>query len=148
MQPFVIKRVWDAGRPVAFAERGSTLALLLAAVQRITAAAISPAGCPWSRCSSPIRRTANLRCVTVAVAHSHVGRGIMLALLTLASCTHAETWTSYRLDPTAYSQADSGWQGQSYRLGAKYGEFQGPRSQQQRCPEYTMGTQTQRECWP
>ena len=73
MKPFVIERVWDAGKPVAVAERGSTLALLVeATIRRITAAATSPAGCPCCRCSSPITRTADLRCVTVAVAHSDV----------------------------------------------------------------------------
>jgi hypothetical protein len=73
MKPFVIERVWDAGKPVAVAERGSTLALLVeATVRRITAAATSPGGCPCCRCSSPIRRTAALQCVTVAVAHSDI----------------------------------------------------------------------------
>ena len=71
MRPFVIERVWDAGKPVAFAERGSTLALLVeATVRRITAT--SPVGCLCCRCSSPIRRTADLQCVTVAVAHSDI----------------------------------------------------------------------------
>lgn len=47
MRPFVIERAWDAGKPVAVAERGATLALLAeATVRRITAAATSPAGCP------------------------------------------------------------------------------------------------------
>lgn len=63
------------------------------------------------------------------------GRGIMLALLTLTSCAPAETSTPYPLTSTTYSQSDSGWQGHSYRLAT------------QQCPEYTMGTQTQRECW-
>jgi hypothetical protein len=52
MRPFVIERVWDAGKPVAFAERGSTLALLVeATVRRITTAATSPGACPCCRCS-------------------------------------------------------------------------------------------------
>ena len=71
----------------------------------------------------------------------------MLALLTLTSCAHTETSTPYPLASITDSQSDSGWQGQSYWLATKYSEFQGPRSQQQHCPEYTMGTQTQRECW-
>ena len=73
MKPFVIERVWDAGKPVAFAERGSTLALLVeATVRRITAAATSSGGCPCCRCSIPIRRTAALQCVTVAASHSDI----------------------------------------------------------------------------
>lgn len=63
------------------------------------------------------------------------GRGIMLVLLTLTSCAPAETSTSYPLASITYSQSDSGWQGHSYRLAT------------QQCTEYTMGTQTQRECW-
>jgi hypothetical protein len=47
MRPFVIERVWGAGKPVAFAERGSTLALLVeATVRPITVAATSLGGCP------------------------------------------------------------------------------------------------------
>jgi hypothetical protein len=73
MRPFVTERVWDAGKPVAFAEHGSTLALLVeATVRRIIAAATSPGGSPCCRCSRPITRTAALRCVTVAVALSDV----------------------------------------------------------------------------
>ena len=63
------------------------------------------------------------------------GRGIMLALLTLTSCAPAETSPPYPPASTTYSQSNSGWQGHSYRLAT------------QQCPEYTMGTQTQRECW-
>jgi hypothetical protein len=73
MTPFAVQQVWRAGRPVPVAEKGSTLALLLeATVRRITAAATSPAGCPCCRCSIPLRRTADLQCVTVAVAHSDI----------------------------------------------------------------------------
>ena len=71
MTPFAVQQVWHAGRRVQVGERGSTLALLLeAAVQRITAAAMSPTGCPCCRCSIRIRRTADLQSVTVAVARS------------------------------------------------------------------------------
>jgi hypothetical protein len=73
MTPFAVQQVWHAGRRVPVGEKGSTLALVLeAAVQRITAAAMSPTGCPCCRCSIRIRRTADLQCVTVAVAHSDV----------------------------------------------------------------------------
>ena len=73
MTPFAVQQVWRAGRPVPVTEKGSTLALLVeATVRRITAAATSPAGCPCCRCSIPLRRTADLRCVTVAVAHSDI----------------------------------------------------------------------------
>ena len=73
MNPFAVEQIWHAGHPLKVAERGSTLALLVeATVRRITAAATSPGGCPCCRCSSPIRRTADLRCVTVAVAHSDI----------------------------------------------------------------------------
>jgi hypothetical protein len=63
------------------------------------------------------------------------GRGIMLALLTLTNCAPAETSSPYPFVSTTYSQWESGWQRHSYRLAT------------QQCPEYTMGTQTQRECW-
>ena len=59
----------------------------------------------------------------------------MLALLTLTNCAPAETSSPYPFVSTTYSQWDSGWQRHSYRLAT------------QQCPEYTMGTQTQRECW-
>jgi hypothetical protein len=73
MKPFLIERVWNAGRPVAVTERGSTRALLVeATIRRITATATSPGGCPCCRCSNPIRRTADLRCVTIAVAHNDI----------------------------------------------------------------------------
>jgi hypothetical protein len=73
MNPFAVEQVWHAGRPIPVGERGSTLALLLAAtVRRITAAAASDAGCPCSRCSTRIRRTADLQCATVAVDRSDV----------------------------------------------------------------------------
>jgi hypothetical protein len=73
MTPFAVQQVWRAGRPVPVSGRGSTLALVLeATVQRITTAATSPSGCPCCRCSIRIRRTADLQCVTVAVAHSDV----------------------------------------------------------------------------
>ena len=73
MTPFAVQQVWRAGRPVPVSEKGSTLALLLeATVQRITAAAASPTGCPCCRCSTLIRRAADLQSVTVAVAHSDV----------------------------------------------------------------------------
>ena len=71
MIPFAVQQVWHAGRPIPVAQNRSTLTLLLeAAVQRITAAATSPTGCPCCRCTIAIRRTADLECVTVAVAHS------------------------------------------------------------------------------
>ena len=71
MTPFAVQQVWRAGRPVPVSEKGSTLALLLeAAVQRITAAVISPSGCACCRCAIRIRRTADLQSVTVAVARS------------------------------------------------------------------------------
>ena len=73
MNPFAIEQIWHAGHPVKVDERGSTLALLVeATIRRITAAATSPGGCPCCRCSNPIRRTVDLRCVTVAVAHSDI----------------------------------------------------------------------------
>jgi hypothetical protein len=73
MIPFAVQQVWHAGRRVPVGEKGSTLALVLeAAVQRITAAAMSPTGCPCCRCPIRIRRTADLQCVTVAVARSDV----------------------------------------------------------------------------
>jgi hypothetical protein len=73
MTPFAVQQVWHAGRRVPVGEKGSTLALVLeAAVQRITAAAMSPTGCPCCRCPIRIRRTADLQCVTVAVARSDV----------------------------------------------------------------------------
>jgi hypothetical protein len=60
MTPFAVQQVWHAGRRVPVGEKGSTLALVLeAAVQRITAAAMSPTGCPCCRCSIRIRRTAD-----------------------------------------------------------------------------------------
>jgi hypothetical protein len=43
-----------------------------ARLRRVTAAAISPTGRACSRCSLPIRRTADLQSVTVAVAHRDV----------------------------------------------------------------------------
>ena len=62
MTPFAVQQIWHAGHPVKVDERGSTLALLVeATVRRITATATSPGGCPCCRCSSPIRRTADLR---------------------------------------------------------------------------------------
>ena len=71
MTPFAVQQVWRFGRRVPFGEPGSTLALLLeATVQRITAAATSPSGWPCCRCSTRIRRTADLQSVTVAVARS------------------------------------------------------------------------------
>jgi hypothetical protein len=71
MTPFAVQQVWRAGRPVPVTEKGSTLALLLeATVCRITAAATSPTGCLCCRCAIPIRCTADLQCVTVAVARS------------------------------------------------------------------------------
>jgi hypothetical protein len=74
MTPFTVQQVWHAGRAVPVGEKGSTLTLVLeATVQRITAAATSPAGCPCCRCSIRIRRTADLQSVTVAVARSDVG---------------------------------------------------------------------------
>jgi hypothetical protein len=77
------------------------------------------------------------------------GRAIVLSLLMLAGCAHADTWTSYRRGSTTYLQSDLGWHGQTYPLDiATYGAFQGSRGAEQRCTEYTMGGQTQRECWP
>ena len=71
MTPFTVQQVWHAGRAVPVGEKGSTLALVLeATVQRITAAATSPSGWPCCRCSTRIRRTADLHSVTVAVARS------------------------------------------------------------------------------
>ena len=73
MVAFAIEQIWHTGRPVKVAEKGSTLGLLVeATARRITAAVTSPAGCPCCRCSIPIRRTADLQSVTVAVAHSDV----------------------------------------------------------------------------
>jgi CelD/BcsL family acetyltransferase involved in cellulose biosynthesis len=73
MTPFAVQQVWRAGHPVPVTEKGSTLALLFeATVRRITAAATSPSGCPCCRCSTPIRRAADLQSVTVAVARSDV----------------------------------------------------------------------------
>ena len=71
----------------------------------------------------------------------------MLVLLMLTACAPTEKWTSNRIASTTYSVSDSDWQGQTYLLGAKYSEPQEVRSQQQLCLEYTMGIQTQRECW-
>jgi hypothetical protein len=77
------------------------------------------------------------------------GRAIVLSLLTLFGCAHADTWSSYRRGWPTYLQSDLGWHGQTYRLDTTtYGEFQGSRGAKQRCSEYTMGAQTQRECWP
>ena len=77
------------------------------------------------------------------------GRAIVLLLLTLAGCAHADASTSYRRGSTIYLQSDLGWLGQTYRIATTmYSEFPGSRGAQQHCPEYTMGTQTQRECWP
>jgi hypothetical protein len=54
MTPFAVEQIWHAGRPVPVSEKGSTLALLLeATIQRITAAATAPSGCPCCRCSMP-----------------------------------------------------------------------------------------------
>jgi hypothetical protein len=87
MTSFAVQQVWRAGRPLPVAEKGSTLALLLeATVRRITAAATSPAGCPCCRCSIPIRRTADLQSVTVAVAHSDVEEFRTLARVYCAGC--------------------------------------------------------------
>jgi hypothetical protein len=87
MTPFAVQQVWSAGRPVPVSEKGSTLALLLAAtVQRITAAVISPSGCPCCRCSIRIRRTADLQSVTVAVARSEVGEFRTLSRVYCGRC--------------------------------------------------------------
>ena len=87
MIPFAVEQIWHAGRPVKVAERGGTLALLVeATVRRITAAAASPAGCPCCRCSIPIRRTADLQSVTVAVAQSDVEEFRILARVYCARC--------------------------------------------------------------
>ena len=87
MTPFAVQQVWRAGRPVPVSEKGSTLALLLdATVQRITAAAISPSGCPCCRCAIRIRRTADLQSVTVAVARSEVGEFRTLSRVYCGRC--------------------------------------------------------------
>ena len=87
MTPFAVQQVWSAGRPVPVSEKGSTLALLLeASVQRITAAVISPAGCPCCRCSIRIRRTADLQSVTVAVSRSDVGEFRTLSRIYCGRC--------------------------------------------------------------
>jgi hypothetical protein len=88
MTPFAVEQIWHAGRPVPVGERpGSTLGLLLeATARRITASATSPAGCPCCRCSIRIRRTAELHCVTVAVAHSDVEEFRTLARVYCARC--------------------------------------------------------------
>ena len=71
MTPFAIQQVWHAGRPIKVATKGSTLGLLVeATVRRIIAATASKVGCPCCRCSIPIRRTAGLQSVTVAVSLS------------------------------------------------------------------------------
>ena len=87
MTPFAVEQIWHAGRPVPVAEKGSTLALLFAAtVQRITAAAASPIGCPCCRCTISIRRTADLQSVTVAVARSDLGEFRTLSRVYCGRC--------------------------------------------------------------
>ena len=87
MLPFAVQQVWRAGRPVTIADKGSTLALLLeATVRRIITAVNSPAGCPCCRCSIPLRRTAYLQSVTVAVAHSDVEEFRTLARVYCTRC--------------------------------------------------------------
>ena len=87
MTPFVVQQIWHAGRPVPVTEKGSTLALLLeATVRRITAVAASPTGCPCCCCAIPIRRTADLQSVTVAVAYSDVEEFRALARVYCARC--------------------------------------------------------------
>jgi hypothetical protein len=101
MTPFTVEQVWHAGRPIAVGEKGSTLALLLAAaVRRITAAAASDAGCPCCRCSTRIRRTADLQCATVAVAHSDVEEFRTLSRIYCARCAP---------DPDT-AEATAGWE--------------------------------------
>jgi hypothetical protein len=111
MRPFVIERVWNAGKPVAVAERGSTLALLVeATVRRITAAATSPGGCPCCRCSGPIRCPADLRCVTIAVALSDIEEYRVLVRAcarcasdtaeTMAACEHGAIPLRFRVPPS------------------------------------------------
>jgi hypothetical protein len=87
MIPFAVEQIWHAGRPVKVAQRGSSLALRVeAAVRRITAAAASPASCPCCRCSIPIRRTADMQSVTVAVAQSDIEEFRILARVYCARC--------------------------------------------------------------
>jgi hypothetical protein len=101
MTPFAVEQVWHAGRPIPVGEKGSTLALLVAAtVRRITAAAASDVGCPCCRCSTPIRRTADLQCATVAVAHSDVEQFRTLSRVYCARCAP---------DP-ATAEAMAGWE--------------------------------------
>jgi hypothetical protein len=87
MTPFAVQQVWRAGRPAPVSEKGSTLALLLeATVQRVTAAATSATGCLCCRCSTPLRRTADLQSVTVAVARSDLEEFRALARVYCAHC--------------------------------------------------------------
>ena len=111
MTPFAVQQVWRAGRPVPVTEKGSTLALLLeATVRRIIAAATSPSGCPCCRCSTPIRRAADLQSVTVAVARSDVeefrtlsrvycGRGARdpATVAAMAGCEHGAIALRFRV---------------------------------------------------
>ena len=98
MIPFAVQQVWHAGRRVPVGEKGSTLALVLeAAVQRITAAAMSPTGCPCCRCSIRIRRTADLQSVTVAVARSDVEEFRTLSRVYCGRCGHDPATTAARL---------------------------------------------------
>jgi hypothetical protein len=60
--------------------------VLEATVLRITAAGTSPTGCPCCRCSTPIRCTANLKCVTFAVAHSDIEEFRTLSRVYCARC--------------------------------------------------------------
>jgi len=84
---FAIEQIWHTGRPVKVAEKGSTLGLLIeATARRITAAVTLPAGCPCCRCSLPIRRTADLQSVTVAVAHSDVEEFRVVVRVYCARC--------------------------------------------------------------
>ena len=87
MVPFAIEQVWHAGRPITVEPARSTLALLVdAIVRRITAPVASAAGCPCCRCAIPIRRTADLECVTVAVSHSDVEVFRTIARVYCARC--------------------------------------------------------------
>ena len=84
---FAIEQVWHAGRPITVAPARSTLTLLVdAVVRRITAAATSPTGCPCCRCTIAIRRTADLECVTVAIAHGDMEVFRTLARVYCARC--------------------------------------------------------------
>jgi hypothetical protein len=56
MKPFIIERVWDAGKPVAVAERGSTLALLVeGTLRRIADAASGLAASAMVACFTNLR---------------------------------------------------------------------------------------------